>query len=127
MQSSQSRKPRQRKSVTRELNLLNPPTGAMWGGIIITIGGKRQGYLFCQVECTIGGTGWELVKCGTDETIYHVRIDGQQLECDCPGGTYHGHCKHSSAVKKLIDLGKLPGSPFRKFMIDAHETPAKAA
>ena len=47
--------------------------------------------------------------------IYHVRCERPGLAtCDCPGGTYKGRCKHSAAILKLIELGKLPGPTQRQ-------------
>jgi hypothetical protein len=35
---------------------------------------------------------------------YHVHFSPEGHTCDCPGGTYHGHCMHQSALLKLREL-----------------------
>jgi len=121
MEATASAKPRQRKPIPREMNLLNAPAAQRWGAMLLTVGKERRGYLFREITCDIGGRAFEVVKVGTDETTYHVRLDGQQSTCECLGFLKHSHCKHLAAIAKLLDLGKLPGPAFRTF-----ETPKAA-
>lgn len=42
---------------------------------------------------------------------YHVQIgvnnDERRNGCDCPGHTYHGHCRHVSSLKQLLEDGDI--------------------
>lgn len=42
---------------------------------------------------------------GETEVTYRIRRqEGGSLECDCPGFTTWGHCKHTGCVQALHDL-----------------------
>jgi hypothetical protein len=51
------------------------------------------------------GRGLLLFK--DDGTSYAVRIAGPDSECDCPGFTAHGHCKHCESLLALQQAGRL--------------------
>lgn len=70
------------------------------------------------LECfpsEMGGRGLELLK--PDGTVYHVRLDGKQSDCSCPGFESHGWhkgpdgemvaCKHVMSTLALEANGKL--------------------
>jgi hypothetical protein len=43
-----------------------------------------------------------------DGAVYHVHLDEVLGDtCTCKGATYHGHCKHISAIRALIASGRL--------------------
>ena len=38
---------------------------------------------------------------------YHVHLSNEGHACDCLGSLRWGHCKHTAAVAKLRDLGRI--------------------
>src|SRR5262245_37695522 len=44
-----------------------------------------------------------------DGTVYRVVVANKPQfdECDCKGNRRWGHCKHKSACRKLVELGRL--------------------
>ncbi len=41
-----------------------------------------------------------------DGTKYTTRL-GETPSCTCPGGRFHGHCKHAESLTALQERGKL--------------------
>jgi hypothetical protein len=74
----------------------------------MTVGPVEFTYWLTPVPCDFGAT-FEVRKMLTDGgTVYHVHIDDEgHHSCDCPGGSYHGKCKHLSALLALVKSGKL--------------------
>ena len=105
MSSSKPRKP-----VERFLSFI--PLAGGRSALILHVGKLTQGYWLSEVGSAIGGRGFELEKVPTREgekETYHIHVSADgAATCDCPGGTYHGHCKHADAVRKLIERGTLP-------------------
>ncbi len=104
MSSSKPRKP-----VERFLSFI--PLAGGRSALILHVGKLTQGYWISEVGSAIGGRGFELEKVPTREgvkEVYHVHVSADGASCDCPGGTYHGHCKHANAIRKLMERGTLP-------------------
>lgn len=82
---------------------------ALAGGnafVNLTVGKLAVSYFLEEVPADFG-RGFAVEKVNGER--YHVHVEaGGSTTCDCPGGNYHGHCKHQDAIRKLIDLGKLP-------------------
>jgi hypothetical protein len=56
------------------------------------------------------GRGFAVDKLCLGGATHHVFVGetGRTSSCSCPGHTYAGHCRHLSAVEKLVGLGRLP-------------------
>jgi hypothetical protein len=79
----------------------------------MTIG--KQSFAYWLSEIPDGaGRGFEVRKmspAGQEPSadVYHVHVDDHgHHSCDCPGGEFHGHCKHLDCILTLIKSGKLP-------------------
>jgi hypothetical protein len=49
----------------------------------------------------------KFASCGGDGTAYAVCLqDGADL-CDCKGRLAHGHCRHISSLRSLVERGEL--------------------
>ena len=57
------------------------------------------------------GDGFALTKHvghpGDQCETYHVHLSDEGHACDCLGSLRWGHCKHTAAVAKLRDLGRI--------------------
>jgi hypothetical protein len=71
--------------------------------------GQTYGYIITQIPTEIGGVAFNLGKAdvGGCSEDYQVLIHGRETSCTCPGHTFHGHCKHASAIEALLSAGKL--------------------
>jgi hypothetical protein len=79
----------------------------------ITSGKLMVGYWLSVIPSDFG-VGFQLKKCAGDGAeTYHVNVSHDHLSdsCDCIGHERHRHCKHSDAVRVLIQQGKLPAPP----------------
>jgi hypothetical protein len=98
--------PKAPKPATRLVNL-HVPLGGSWGVLTISIDRAETLYYVRKIPSDFGD-GFELHKFaifGGEQ--YHVHLSDEGHTCDCPGGTYHGHCKHADALAALRDHGKL--------------------
>jgi hypothetical protein len=109
-----TRQPRQRKARPKPLRfcrLANDPDTLTTSLVIRTVaqpGGKEIATTYVLEEIgtdTPGARGLSLTK--EDGTVYNVELDGASHSCDCKGHTRHAHCKHSDALARLIELGRL--------------------
>lgn len=106
--------PKQRKPISRSVNVLAPLDANGKNGIIrITVANKHDDYIVDRVPTDFAGADafslekWE----GTEkETRYMVCLSGSQSKCDCLGHGYTGSCKHTDALLALRKAGKLTTS-----------------
>jgi hypothetical protein len=47
------------------------------------------------------GTIWPMQ--GSKDNVYNVELHDKGFNCDCPGFTFRGSCKHSQAVLKKVE------------------------
>jgi len=103
------------KNTTRTLNFAPAyiDNGVKMAALLtLKVGKDVDTYGVEPIKSEIGGAAFAITRLDiVDEMpVYHVRfMSAKVVECDCPGGTYRGKCKHADAVAKLIELGKLPG------------------
>jgi hypothetical protein len=82
--------------------------------LLLTIGDDVYGYRLDPIASDFGAafhlSKYEVGRKGFTEE-YEVNINGTESSCSCPGHspghTYRGHCKHTDALNKLQQLGKL--------------------
>ncbi len=104
----------QRSKPPRSVRLLEDATADTqgWFAIRLTVGQDSAAYLVRSIPCAIGGLAFEVEKLNDAlQSIeqYHVRIGTpQDCSCDCPGFTYHAHCKHVEGLLALDQGGCLP-------------------
>jgi hypothetical protein len=73
-------------------------------GVLSLTVGKLVNDYFVNPLPADWGTAFRLEKFGSQGgEVYLVNLDRQsgRHSCDCPGGTYHGHCKHVEALLVL--------------------------
>jgi hypothetical protein len=85
----------------RTLRLARTEAGSLALTIAETKSGRQQidVYYLSRTE-----KGWRFSK--HDCAVYEVT----PKTCNCKGFTFHRHCKHTEALRKLESLGKLPAS-----------------
>jgi SWIM zinc finger len=89
------------------VELYRTPEGDSWGILNVAICGEATLYWVRRIGSDFGD-GFELQKFSTfGNDIYHVHLSNEGHSCDCPGGTYHGRCKHMAALAKLRDHGRI--------------------
>jgi hypothetical protein len=97
------------KPVQRTIRLSLSPFEGNPGVVEIKIGRKEDSYFIIPRPSDFG-RAWRLEKfSGEWAESYDVAIDPETGEhwCNCLGHEAHGHCKHSSGLLKLVQLGKL--------------------
>lgn len=94
-------KPRRSVRLVRDLTL----DGI--GVFCVTLGNQATYYTVRELPCEIGGRGFVVHKLGLGN-VYHVRV-GQPIDssCECLGYLCHGYCRHLSALRALIEAGKV--------------------
>lgn len=100
-----TRKPAQKPVRSATLGSMTNGKQVLW----ITTDGEARGYVLTPLASDFG-TAYRLGKsdiggCSED---YDILLHGRETSCTCPGHTYHGKCKHVSALQALIAAGKLP-------------------
>ena len=100
-----TREPRATK--TRTIRLLQAPTAGGVGVFCVTVGEATTIYVLREIECQIGGRGFEVSRLGLG-TQYHVRIDTlDESTCECMGFLRHGYCKHVLGLYALAQAGRI--------------------
>jgi hypothetical protein len=80
--------------------------------VLYVLQGKEHfRYTVRPIPCEIGGRAFQVCKQwgGRTEATYYVRLSAEGDTCDCPGGCYVEHCKHTSALAHFVASGELPG------------------
>lgn len=114
---ARTRKPRPRPE--RKIAVLRqPPTEVVdYYTVRITCGSDVGTYDLCPGRC--GNVPvWYVHELAADGTgavePYVVTLAGGEGfgdSCTCPGGKYHGHCKHADGLRCLTERGHLPRLP----------------
>jgi hypothetical protein len=79
----------------------------------LTVGGECAGGFYLREIPADFGRGFQLDKFATDpgsdptETRYHLHAENGEVACTCKGYVYKDRCKHSDAVRALLELGRL--------------------
>jgi SWIM zinc finger len=97
----------QRKSPTRAIRLVRPPSLDGVGVFSVRVGAESSFYTLREIPCQIGGRGFAVHRLGLG-VLYHVRVGApEDCSCDCPGFTYRGRCKHVLGLLALVNRGQL--------------------
>jgi hypothetical protein len=85
------------------------------GNLVLTIAlcqGRQEhtvAYFLSEIPAD-WGRGFELAKSvpdASEESVYHVNVDGQHSTCDCRGFERWRSCKHLATLLELVEEGKL--------------------
>lgn len=78
------------------------------GCLLITINDNLKGYVVVEYPTgTVGTRGFSLSQIGGGEG-YSVTCGTRGDSCECPDALYRKRaCKHTAAVRKLLDMGKI--------------------
>ena len=99
-----TRKPRK---VVRTVRFGLAPFDRKLGIIDVTVNGRTTSYFVRNISSDFS-RGFSLEKSGPDAgEVSHVLLEQDGRSCDCKGYLRHGHCKHTDALLKLVQLGKL--------------------
>ena len=98
------RKPRPRPA--RSVRLVVAPAPDCAGVVRIAVGRAVAEYLLTEVPADFGRAFRVEKVCFDAPAAYHVNIDGDRKQCDCPGHST-GHCKHADGLAALIAAGRL--------------------
>ncbi len=104
MTATKNRTPRPKPA--RSARLLIAPEPGRPAAVELAVGKQSDTYLVTEIRTDLGGRAFTVEKVA-DGTTYHVSIAGDVRTCDCKGGTYAGHCKHSEGLAALIAAGRL--------------------
>ena len=105
--------PNARPPQPRVLNF-TPAIGDLGATVRLTVGKDVCEYAVEQIPAFPGEVAYNVTRLDVGRfTTYVVRVTSpSEASCDCPGGTYSkSGCKHSHAILKLIELGKVAGPP----------------
>jgi hypothetical protein len=71
-------------------------------------GEKEERYFVSGVHSDFG-LGFFVEKIGpeTEESKYHVHLEGEGRTCECRGFSRWGHCRHADGLAALLAAGKL--------------------
>ena len=108
-----------KKKPDRHVKLVRHPEPGQPGRLIMFEKvGKRNprieidDYLIIELACDYG-IGFQLEKTATTRKnanvseTYHVNLDGTLASCDCRGHEAWSKCKQVSALRQLLDNGKM--------------------
>tara|TARA_R110000772_G_scaffold111052_1_gene214768 strand:- start:329 stop:559 length:231 start_codon:yes stop_codon:yes gene_type:complete len=56
-----------------------------------------------------GSDFWKVKSSGGDKVYSVIRWSSNDLRCDCPGFRHYVKCKHTDAVRKMLDIAKNNG------------------
>lgn len=78
------------------------------GVVRITADEVAHYYRIREIECEIGGRGWEVWKLGSD-IPYHVRTSHaiENCTCDCIGFEAQRECRHIAVLLAMEQRGLL--------------------
>jgi hypothetical protein len=104
--------PKQRKPISRSVDLLAPLDAAGKNGIIrITVGKQTDDYLVDRLPSNGPAETFNLERWDMSDAKkpprYMACIWYGAHTCDCPGHGYTGGCKHVDAINALKRAGKL--------------------
>ncbi len=73
--------------------------------IATTYATPKAVYTVREIECDLGGRGFEVEKDSDSEpALYHVHLAAEgDARCDCLGCLRWGHCKHCDTVRQLVN------------------------
>lgn len=80
------------------------------GALEIQRGKARTVYVVCEYPSSVTGRAFQLTKLGGDSSGYAVIASHRGAEydaCECPAFLRKCSCKHTAAIRKLLDLGRL--------------------
>lgn len=67
--------------------------------------GKLTDYAFWEVECSIGGRGFAMLKLADDGPGYHTRVslDAKDCACSCRGFARYNRCRHILMLLEMLE------------------------
>jgi len=104
-----------KSTLPRKLSILGRPTPEM---LLVEIVEGDEGGLYTISPCVPfsgAGRSWLWQGMGKKScSRYEVAVIGDGADeghCDCKGHRRWGHCRHMSAILKLLAMGKLESAP----------------
>lgn len=90
--------------VERSAKLLRKPDAkGRWGCFRVRQGDRSWLYLFREIDCDIGGRGWEIRRLAAGFSYFtRTGHTGNMIGCDCIGYEARGLCRHVLAMTALI-------------------------